>query len=198
MMEKSDAELWRLVSEGDRDAFGALFERHGLLLYNYCFRRTGDWAQAEDLVSVVFLEAWRRRDKRLPPDKVLPWLYGIATNVVRNHRRSLRRSAAALIRLRGEPEVDMAEAVAERIDDQQLARRALELLSQLSVRDQDVVALCDGMGLSYEDAACALGVPVGTVRSRLSRGRTRLQELIAGCGHKQLENTNLQEARSHN
>ena len=95
-MEPSDADLWGRSRAGDRDAFGALFERYATLIYNYCFRRVGSWSTAEDLLSVVFLEAWRRRDKELPPDKVLPWLYGIATNVVRNQRRSERRFAAAL------------------------------------------------------------------------------------------------------
>ena len=75
--------------------FGLLFERHARAIYN-CFRRTADWAVAEDLTSIVFLEAWRRRERELLPEKVLPWLYGIATNVIRNRRRSLRRHAAAL------------------------------------------------------------------------------------------------------
>jgi DNA-directed RNA polymerase specialized sigma24 family protein len=74
---------------GDADAFGLLFDRHAKAIYNYCFRRIGSRATAQDLLSMVFLEAWRRRDKELPPDKVLPWLYGIATNVVRHQRRSV-------------------------------------------------------------------------------------------------------------
>jgi DNA-directed RNA polymerase specialized sigma24 family protein len=72
---------------------------HARVIYNYCFRRIGNWATAEDLLSVVFLEAWRRRDKELPPDKVLPWLFGIATNVVLNRQRSERRYLGALARM---------------------------------------------------------------------------------------------------
>ncbi|MCP9487145.1 MAG: hypothetical protein MSC30_14950, partial [Gaiellaceae bacterium MAG52_C11] len=60
-MEPDDAVLWRRARVGDADAFGLLFERHSDAIYNYCFRRIGDWAIAEDLLSVVFLEAWRRR-----------------------------------------------------------------------------------------------------------------------------------------
>ena len=71
----------------DERSLGLLFERHAKLIYNYCFRRVGNWATAEDLVSVVFLEAWRKRGTLLDPEKALPWLYGIATNVVRNRRR---------------------------------------------------------------------------------------------------------------
>ncbi len=99
-MEPEDSILWARSRAGDADAFGLLFERHAKAIYNYCFRRTGDWALAEDLLSVVFLEAWRRRRKELEPGKVLPWLYGIATNVVRNQRRSQRRFAGALRRFR--------------------------------------------------------------------------------------------------
>jgi RNA polymerase sigma-70 factor (ECF subfamily) len=78
---------------GDGYAYGLLFGRHATATYNYCFRRVGDWASAEDLVSIVFLEAWRRIDKPRLPGKELPWLYGIATNVVRNRRRAERRYA---------------------------------------------------------------------------------------------------------
>src|SRR4051794_41942673 len=97
-MDPSDADLWTRSRAGDRDAFGALFERHAKAVYNFCFRRMGSWTTAEDMLSVVFIEAWRRRDQDLPPDKVLPWLYGIATNVVRNQRRSERRDLGAFKR----------------------------------------------------------------------------------------------------
>ena len=195
-METSDAELWARSRAGDADAFGRLFDRHAKLIYNYCFRRIGNRATAEDLLSVVFLEAWRRRHKELPPENVLPWLYGIATNVVRHQRRSERRFAAALSRLpqTGE-EPDFASEAEERLDYERQAERALATLRALPRREQDVFVLCVGMQLSYEDAALALDLPVGTVRSRLSRARARLQELNPGYGHKQDESTTIfQEA----
>ena len=115
-MEHDDL-LWWSARSGDAEAFAALFERHAKAIYNYCFRRVGDWSAAEDLLSVVFLEAWRRRDKELPPGKVLPWLYGIATNVVRNRRRSERRYRAALARVpAARPENDFGDDVALRLD----------------------------------------------------------------------------------
>ena len=92
MGQPTDGELWRLAADGEPDAFGVLFERHAGTVYNYLFRRTGDWAVAEDLTSLVFLEAWRRRrDVRLEHESALPWLYGVATNVLRNRRRAQRR-----------------------------------------------------------------------------------------------------------
>jgi RNA polymerase sigma-70 factor (ECF subfamily) len=82
-----------------------------------------------------------------------------------------------------EPHPDHADALAERLDDQQRMRTILEALSRLPLPDQEVVALVSWTGLSYEEAAAALGVPVGTVRSRLSRARTRLRELAERSGH---------------
>jgi RNA polymerase sigma-70 factor (ECF subfamily) len=169
-MEPSDAVLWSRSRAGDADAFGQLFERHAKAIYNYCFRRVGDWTTAEDVLSIVFLEAWRRRSKGLPPDKVLPWLYGIATNVVRNRRRAERRFTAALARVSAPPsEPGFSEVADERLDDERRMKEALGLLAQLPRHEQDVFALCVWSDASYEDAALALGIPVGTVRSRLSR-----------------------------
>ncbi|MDX6480730.1 MAG: hypothetical protein QOG85_1240 [Gaiellaceae bacterium] len=187
-MEPSDGVLWARSRSGDDDAFGVLFERHARAIYNYCFRRVGDWAMAEDLLSIVFLEAWRRRDKELDAGNVLPWLYGIATNVVRNRRRAQRRWTAALSRVPApRPEPDFAGAADERVDDERQAREGLARLGSLPRREQDVFALCVWMDLSYEEAAAALAVPVGTVRSRLSRARARLRELERGSGHEEVE-----------
>ena len=183
-VELDDSVLWSRARSGDSEAFGMLFERHGRTIYNYCFRRVGSWAVAEDLVSIVFLEAWRRVDKQLPSGKELPWLFGIATNVVRNRRRSERRYAAALRRVsQPSSEPTFADDSDERIDDEELMGRALALLGRLPRREQEVFALCAWSGLSYEDAAVALQIPVGTVRSRLSRARARLLELDPGIGH---------------
>ncbi len=187
---RSDSELWARSRAGDGGAFGALFDRHAPRIYNYVFRRIGNATTAQDMLSVVFLEAWRSRDKELPPDKVLPWLYGIATNVLRHQRRAERRYAAALSRLPApEPEPDFAVAADERADHERDAREALDALRAIPRREQDVFVLCAGMELSYEDAALALDVPVGTVRSRLSRARARLRELDRGYGHEQGDST---------
>ena len=172
MSGSTDAELWRLAVAGEAAAFGVLFERHAATIYNYCFRRTGDWSLAEDLASTVFLEAWRRRaDVRLERDSALPWLLGVATNVLRNRWRSERRHRAALARLSVEREDGFEGELIDRIDDQREMRRVLRTVAALSRDDQDVLALCVWEGLSYESTALALGVPVGTVRSRLSRAR---------------------------
>jgi len=183
--EISDRSLWALARDGDAAAFGILFERHAVRIYNYCFRRTADWALAEDLTSATFLIAWRSHGRTpLEADSALPLLYGIATNALRNQRRSRQRGREALHRmpLPRPEESDFSEETAARLDDQAAMRRLLSVFSRLPRREQDVIALCDWSGLSYEDAAGALGLPIGTVRSRLSRGRHRLRELDAASG----------------
>jgi RNA polymerase sigma factor (sigma-70 family) len=184
MGQASDGDLWRRAVEGEPDAFGVLFERHAQAVYNYLFRRTADWALAEDMTSVVFVEAWRRRtDVRLERELLLPWLLGVATNVLRNKRRSQWRHRAALKRLPREHAQDFADEANDRLDDERQMRTVLRTIAQLPRREQDVLALCAWAELSYEEAAVALGVPVGTVRSRLSRARARIRELSAAHGH---------------
>jgi RNA polymerase sigma factor (sigma-70 family) len=184
MTQATDAELWRRASSGETAAFGALFERHAKPVYNYCFRRTADWSLAEDLTSIVFLEAWRRRSEvSLADERLLPWLLGVATNVLRNRRRAERRHRAAMARLPREHTADFALDADARLDDERQMADVLRAIARLPRREQDVLALCSWAGLSYEDAARALGLPIGTVRSRLSRGRRRLRELAADTGH---------------
>lgn len=185
MLEPSDAELWRRAGAGDHTAFGDLYDRHARSIYNYCFRRTADWAFAEDLTSAVFLHAWRRRgDVLLSVESVLPWLYGVATNLIRNHDRGLRRGVAAMDRLHaGNGGPDFAGDLAGRLDDERRMSEVLDAIQQLPLVDREVLALCVWQGLGYEQAAAALGVPVGTIRSRLSRARHRLRELVSTHGH---------------
>lgn len=172
----SDEELWARSAQGRTDAFGTLFDRHADAVYRYSFRRTGSWSDAEELTSITFLEAWRARGKaHLQNGSLLPWLLGVATNVDRNRRRAARRYTGVLSRLPS-PEVvpDIADASAARLDAEVTAKAVLTELNRLPERDRDVAILCLGQGLTYAEAAAALGIPIGTVRSRLARARSRL------------------------
>jgi len=169
---------------GDPDAFGVLFDQYARAVYNLGFRLTGNWSAAEDVVSVTFLEAWRLRNRIGHGGEPLrPWLLGIAVNVSRNLTRASRRHQAALSRLAPQPPVpDFAEELAGRLDGQARLREAGKALGALGRGEREVIALCVWSELDYAAAASALGVPVGTVRSRLSRARRKLRKLAATAG----------------
>lgn len=181
----SDQVLWsQAADEHAGEAFGELFERHADRVYAHCFSRTGSWSMAEDLTSAVFLEAWRRRaDVRFIGDSALPWLLGVANNATRNAQRTLRRHNKLLAKLPppGE-EADIAADAAARVDQERLAQHLLCAMGGLRQSEREVLALCDWAGLSYGQAAVAMGVPEGTVRSRLSRARRHLRELAGEGG----------------
>jgi RNA polymerase sigma-70 factor (ECF subfamily) len=164
-----------------------LWDQYAQRIYRYCFRRTADHELAEDLTSIVFLEAWRRRgkvDRLAESTDELPWLYGVAANVLRNQWRSQRRYRAALARLpRPGYEDDVAQATVDRVDDQARMRRVIERLRTLPQIEQDVLSLCAWEDLSPKEAAVALGIPEATVRTRLHRARKRLRVLDEANGH---------------
>jgi RNA polymerase sigma factor (sigma-70 family) len=178
LREATDAELWKAVRSGTGDALEALFDRHSRVVYNYCFRRVGNWSDAEELTSTVFLAAWqKRRSIDLAPDgSLLPWLLGAATNLIRNRSRRVARFARAVSQLRSQRglEPDPADDVLGRLDDERTVRVLLARLRRLPRHEQEVIALYAWADLSYQEIAQALGVPIGTVRSRISRARARL------------------------
>ncbi|WP_234360300.1 RNA polymerase sigma factor [Streptomyces sp. DSM 15324] len=168
------------VRAGESSAFAELFDAYAGAVYNHAFRLTADWSVAEDVMAATFLEAWRLRDRVDPEGGSLrPWLLGIATNTARNQYRSNRRyRAAANAAAAAELSVpDHADEVAARVDDRRRLATALTALARLRRPEREVVTLCLGEGLDYEAAAQALGIPVGTVASRLSRARRKLRSL---------------------
>jgi RNA polymerase sigma-70 factor (ECF subfamily) len=173
----NDLDLWERARSGDAEAFGALYERHARTVQSYCLWRTADLQAAEDATATVFLEAWRKRGRlTLGTDSAAALLLGIANNVVRRQWRSQRRYRDALERVRNAGQIpnDLeAEAIA-RVDAIRQLRDGGEAIRRLPRREREVLALLAWSGLSYGEIAEALGLPVGTVRSRLARARTRL------------------------
>lgn len=178
MAHSSDGVLWERVRSGDAAAFGDLYERHARAVQSYCLWRTADLQLAEDTTATVFLEAWRKRQRlELKTESAVPLLLGVATNVLRQHWRGRRRYAAAVERVRNAVSPSLPghedDAIA-RLDAMRQLRDAGAAVRSLPQRERDVLALVAWAELSYEETAAALGVPVGTVRSRLSRARVRL------------------------
>jgi len=154
--------------------FGRLFDRYAAPLHRYLARRVGADA-ANDLVSATFLVALNQRhtyDPRL--GAVRSWLYGIATNLlrrsVRQELRALRAGARSLDR-----EDTHDTRVVDRVDAEAAVRRLARSLAELSDGDRDVLLLTSWAGLDSTEVAGVLGIPVGTVRSRLHRVRKALR-----------------------
>jgi RNA polymerase sigma factor (sigma-70 family) len=177
---KTDEELWLRALEGDGSAFAVVFDRHANAVFTHCLRRGASWADAQDQTSMVFLETWRKAGTlRFVEGSARPWLLLVATNVARNDARSRRRYAQAVQRLPpAESEPDIADEAIRSADSQESTARVAAAVASLRRPEQEVIALCHLENLSYVDAAEVLGIPVGTVRSRLSRARKRLLEIL--------------------
>ncbi len=182
MEEVPDAQVIARSLDEPR-VFATLFDRHYDSVHRYLARRVG-WDIADDLSAETFTTAFdvRRRYDIHRPD-ARPWLFGIATHLVSHHRRSEGRRLRAYARL--DPPIDGdggltgAEA---RLDAADMAPVIAEALARLAARDRDVVLLFAWADLRYEEIAVALGIPVGTVRSRLNRARQQLRERILASG----------------
>jgi RNA polymerase sigma factor (sigma-70 family) len=188
--EANSDSSWIRASLSDPQRFATIFERHAEAVHRYLARRVQRQA-VDDLLAESFVIAFRTRGtyKHAYLD-ARPWLFGIATNVVHHHRRSEGRRLAMVRRVRqgispDDALVDVADDVVSRheLEDQfELVRSAL---SQVDEKYLDVLTLFTGPQLSYEEISRALGIPVGTVRSRLSRARTHLRELLEATGQYQ-------------
>jgi RNA polymerase sigma factor (sigma-70 family) len=174
--ERSDAAVIG-DSLGRPEAFETIFDRHFDAVWRYLARRVGS-NRADDLASATFVIAFeRRRGFREATTSARPWLFGIATNVLRNDLRSEQRALSAIARVASEAgRTETGDALLEAID-------LPALLAALDADQRDVLLLYAWEGLSYREMAVALEVPVGTIRSRLARARARLRaELDAGRG----------------
>ena len=193
----TDAELWDRCIRGEADALGGLFDRHADAAFRYCLSRTGSWQDAEDLVSITFLEAWRQRTRLvLERESILPWLLGVATNSARNSARSVRRHEQFLRQLPHVPvEPDHSSSIADRVDAEKLVKDLLDGARNLTGGERDALLLCAVNGYSYLEAAEALKVRVGTIRSRVNRAKKKLQAAAAASPLLLAEQNNPVESR---
>ncbi|HEX3785592.1 MAG TPA: sigma-70 family RNA polymerase sigma factor [Pseudonocardiaceae bacterium] len=164
----------RDVGSLDRSGFVDLFWRHGPAVHSYLSRRAGR-QDADDLLGEVWLQAFRSRTRydRSWPDP-LPWLYGIAHNVLRAHLRS-HRPTAGYQQPPDRPADDPWSAVDDRLDAARDAPMIRAALAALTADDREVLLLVAWEQLRPAEVAIALDLPQGTVRSRLHRARTQLR-----------------------
>jgi RNA polymerase sigma factor (sigma-70 family) len=176
-----DAELVER-SRRDPEQFAAVVERHGPCIHRYLARRVGR-DLADDLTAETFLVAFaRRRDYDLGYKNAAPWLYGIATRIVGQHRRQEVRQLRIHGAVAPEPdEPDHAGQVAAHVTARTLREPLARAIAGLPRGERDALLLVAWELLSYDDTARALGIPAGTVRSRLNRARGRLRPVFCAA-----------------
>lgn len=167
----------RSVSEPE--IFTVIFDRYYRSIYGYLSRRVGRTV-ADDLAAETFTRAFERRSSYdSKAERALPWLLGIAINLLAHHRRSERRHLRALaVASRPEPAERFVDATNGRIDAASARQRLVAGLEQLDDYDREALLLYAWGNLKYEEIAAVLGIPVGTVRSRLHRARRKLRHLL--------------------
>jgi RNA polymerase sigma factor (sigma-70 family) len=175
----SDADVIRRsrLQPGD---FAVIFRRHAPRIRRYVVRRVGPDA-ADDVMSETFLAAFAQRGEyQSAYGDALPWLYGIATNLIARHRRAEIRQYRALARSGSDPVMEpFTDAAAERVTASGMHRRLAAALAALPAAHRDAVLLVAWGDLTYAEVSVALGVPIGTLRSRVSGARDRLRASLA-------------------
>jgi RNA polymerase sigma factor (sigma-70 family) len=169
-----------VASIEDPERFTSIYERHHDMVFRFVARRVGT-ERAADLTAEVFLRAFRLRARFDPArTSARPWLYGIATNVIGDDLRKRRRQQRNYLVFAG---LTVAHDNPYDRSDDRLAAAAVgddlnRALGALRSVDRNVLLLYALEDLTYQETAEALGIPVGTVRSRLARARRRIRELV--------------------
>jgi len=187
--EYSDEELIVKFQNGDKSAYNKLVFRYKDRLYNFIYRFVNDIDKAEDLLQDTFIKLYTHKNSYREIAKFSTWLYTIASNIAKTELRKIRRrrtfSASDLSR-------DKREFVFIRADDEKLSDQDRESIGKnlqlaLDALPQDfktMIILRDIQELSYEDISKIAALPIGTVKSRINRGRLKLQKLLISKGEK--------------
>lgn len=175
--DPQDSALWLEAISGTDASYGVIFDRYRRLVFTRAFDRVRNVADAEDVVAIVFMEALRKRDSvRFVDGSLRAWLLVVTLDVCLNRDRSNRRYQRLLAKLPPpEHEPDRCDRSPARIEAGEAMSALREAMTGFSAADQRVIELCLIEELSVSDAAVVLEMPVGTVRSKSSRARRRLQ-----------------------
>jgi RNA polymerase sigma factor (sigma-70 family) len=176
-LDPTDGELWTGLMDGVEADFAALFRRHNKVVYNFAFRATASWSRAEDITQATFMTLWRRaREGTVDPlrrDSAVPVLLSVARNEVLNSARSQKRRLRLVDRIQDQPHTN-DNNVADWIAQEAGMERVRTVLERLPEPQRAVIELVVWGGLDLAACADVLSVPVGTVKSRLSRARKKL------------------------
>jgi RNA polymerase sigma factor (sigma-70 family) len=174
MIVATDGDLARAARAGSDAAFGRLVQRHQAVVRAF-LRRTlgGGWAEADDVAQETFLAAWRSMRSLKDPEGVRSWLLGIAWRRAQDRIRSVQRGAR-----RDRDWLDTVETPAGVSHTDRMAMAAA--MGELAPDVRACVALCLADGFSKAEAAQALGLPLGTVKSHVLRGRAKLLKALGG------------------
>jgi RNA polymerase sigma-70 factor (ECF subfamily) len=189
-VDGGDGSLVAAARDGDARAFEEIVRRHGGLVLGLGRRLLGSRADAEDLMQDVFIRVHRALPSFRGDSSLKTWIARVAVNAARNRRRDEGRRGLRLARSLDAPLAPGSDAtLADRIDDPspgperlalsaQSRERIEEALRDLPIEYREALVLRDVEGLSYEEIAAALEISLGTVKSRIARGRGRLQEAL--------------------
>lgn len=172
-----DSALWLEAVAGTDASFGIVFDRYRRLIFRKAYYRVCDVTDAEDIVAIVFMEAWRKRDKiRFVDGSLRAWLLVVTVNITMNWERTNRRYRRLVAKLPlPDDEPDISERTLDRIAADNASRTMWLAIRSLSAADQQVIELCLIEGLPTSAVAIALGLPLGTVKAKLSRARKKLR-----------------------
>ena len=178
--ERVDAALWLEATSGTERSFGVLFERYRTRVFRKAYAQLKSVHDAEDVVAMVFLEAWKSRDKvRIVDGSILPWLLSVTSYVLLNQTRNTRRWRRLLAAL-PEPgqHADHAELVLDRLDQGAQLRAVYAAMGTLSAQERSIIDLSVIEELPVATVAAVLDIPVGTVKSKLHRAREKIRRRL--------------------
>ena len=179
----SDTKLFGEFTKGDITAFNKIVSRYQGRLLNFVYRFTGDRETAQDIVQETFLRVYRKREQYCSTANLSTWIFTIAGNLAKSELRHRKRWH--LVPISKEAHQDVAEKIADQslgpnqiAEKKAIERNIQEAIGSLPAKYREAVILRDIEAMPYEQIAQIVGCPVGTIKSRVNRGRLQLQKRL--------------------